>query len=101
MERKKIMPMLSPPVRGTGLLCIFRSAGKSMSQCDPTLMRNVENQIVKAKVSMKGISVSIEILSGVQYTFDTVNNLLHDRLFVKVFFHLFSPPQPHLSPFVH
>lgn len=97
MERKKIMPMLSPPVRGTGLLCIFRSAGKSMSQCGPTFMRNMENQIVKAKVSVKGASASIEILSGFQNIFDSVDNFLHNDLFIKAFFYLFSPHQPHLS----
>ena len=61
-----------------------------MSQSGPTFMRKAENQIVKAKVSMKGISVSIEILSGVQYTFDTVNNFFNDDFFIKVLFHLFS-----------
>ena len=93
--------MVSPPVRGTGLSCILRSAGKSMSQSDPTFMRKVENQIVKARASVKGASVNIGILSGVQHTFNTVDNFLNDNLSIKVFSHLFSPSQPHLSSLIY
>ena len=91
------MPMVSPPVRGTGLSCILRSAGKSMNQSDPTFMRNIESQIVKARESVKGASISIGILSGVQHTFDAIDNFLHDDLLIKILLHLFSSPQPHLS----
>ena len=94
------MPMVSPPVRGTGLLCIFLPAGKSMSQSDPNFISNVENQIVKAKVSVKGASASMGMLSSVQKTFDSVDNFLHNDLFIKNLFHPFSPIQPHLSSFV-
>ena len=84
VERKKIIHMVSPPVRETGLSWIFLSSGKSKSQSGPTFIRKADNQTVKAKVSVKGISVCIAILSGVQHTYDTVGDFFSQSSFLKI-----------------
>ena len=84
------MPIVSPPIRGTGLLCIFRSAGKSISQCGPTFRRNAENQTVKAIASVKGTNVSIRLLGSIQNTFNSIINFFYNELFIKMLFHHFS-----------
>ena len=78
-----MMPIASPPVRGTSLLCIFRSAGKSRSQSLPTFMRKAENQTVKERASVNGVSASIKLLGSVQDTFDSVGDFFHNLPFLK------------------
>ena len=92
--------MARPPIRGTGLSCIFLPSGKSISQLGPTFMRKVENQTVNAKDSVNGARMSMEKLTCVQNTLDSVNDLSYDDFFIELFFYFDSPPQSHLSSLI-